>query len=564
MLINNPLLLNPILSQLNKPSTPTPPQVSSSSSPLSLPMTKPSQSPPSTMSSHASASSSAIASSSSSSSVRSIVKPESIIPSIGQEAQNVESSPAVPPGQVKCDLCPKVFFSQEYLTLHKANKHNRPQPMSSISNNHHNTQPAVGNQSTGTGSNNVLYSESFCEYCNKSFCNKYFLRTHMNKAHGKTLIIESSNHTANNNNTSYDDYEGAYGTENGTSNGHHGGEMTNENTYFASKVVDRVVCDICNKQVCNKYFLRTHKQKVHGIFEPSTRNSANHSASLTSLYTNGGNNSSILNNNNNTTTSNGQYDYDDEGENYGGQYNGNKTTTEDGELEEPYSSLAGYDEGPANSVSGEVTKAATVSSSCSELGEMGTSGRRQHRLSSTNSNVSSTGSMSTTSSSNDRNQQKQDSFCHLCKRKFYSYNFLCNHMKKIHGVRFPSVSEDDATSEKRASDSPSVTGSTGFNGASDNNNSAVKPTANNASNLELLSSVLLKLNKNLGPDQIEQLVGLLSGSAQNEKSNQKSETISQKSTSEAPSVQTNPENDEDSNHSRISIKQQQNGVPPNK
>ncbi len=38
-------------------------------------------------------------------------------------------------------------------------------------------------------------------------------------------------------------------------------------TYYASKVVDRVQCDICNKQVCNKYFLRTHKQKVHGIYE---------------------------------------------------------------------------------------------------------------------------------------------------------------------------------------------------------------------------------------------------------------------------------------------------------
>ncbi|CAF0843745.1 unnamed protein product [Adineta steineri] len=36
-------------------------------------------------------------------------------------------------------------------------------------------------------------------------------------------------------------------------------------TYFAAKMADRVSCDICHKQVCNKYFLKTHKLKVHGI-----------------------------------------------------------------------------------------------------------------------------------------------------------------------------------------------------------------------------------------------------------------------------------------------------------
>ncbi|CAF1643772.1 unnamed protein product [Adineta ricciae] len=36
-------------------------------------------------------------------------------------------------------------------------------------------------------------------------------------------------------------------------------------TYFAAKMADRVSCDICHKQVCNKYFLKTHKLKVHGV-----------------------------------------------------------------------------------------------------------------------------------------------------------------------------------------------------------------------------------------------------------------------------------------------------------
>jgi len=31
-------------------------------------------------------------------------------------------------------------------------------------------------------------------------------------------------------------------------------------------MADRVVCEICNKQVCNKYFLKTHKGKLIQIF----------------------------------------------------------------------------------------------------------------------------------------------------------------------------------------------------------------------------------------------------------------------------------------------------------
>lgn len=33
----------------------------------------------------------------------------------------------------------------------------------------------------------------------------------------------------------------------------------------AAKLADRVVCDLCKKELCNKYFLRTHKIKVHGL-----------------------------------------------------------------------------------------------------------------------------------------------------------------------------------------------------------------------------------------------------------------------------------------------------------
>ena len=48
----------------------------------------------------------------------------------------------------------------------------------------------------------------------------------------------------------------------------------------SSRLVDRVVCDLCNKEVCNKYFLKTHKMKVHG-WDPNTSTVASTSLSLT-------------------------------------------------------------------------------------------------------------------------------------------------------------------------------------------------------------------------------------------------------------------------------------------
>lgn len=66
-------------------------------------------------------------------------------------------------------------------------------------------------------------TSSFCEICKKELCNKYFMKTHMQRMHGISI-------------------------ENGA---HIGG----------------VVCEICNKELCSKYFLRVHKQNSHGIVD---------------------------------------------------------------------------------------------------------------------------------------------------------------------------------------------------------------------------------------------------------------------------------------------------------
>ena len=43
-------------------------------------------------------------------------------------------------------------------------------------------------------------------------------------------------------------------------------------SYFSAKMADRVVCEICNKQVCNKYFLKTHKGKSQLTNQSSNSN----------------------------------------------------------------------------------------------------------------------------------------------------------------------------------------------------------------------------------------------------------------------------------------------------
>jgi hypothetical protein len=120
------------------------------------------------------------------------------------------SSQLTPETTLECDKCQILFDSEEFLVKHQILMHRGSnQPQSSQLN-------ASPPKNAESGS-----SDAFCEYCNKSFCDRYFFRKHMKKTHGITL-----NETAN-----------------------------------------VIQCDICKKMVCSKYFLRTHKEKVHGIYE---------------------------------------------------------------------------------------------------------------------------------------------------------------------------------------------------------------------------------------------------------------------------------------------------------
>lgn len=69
----------------------------------------------------------------------------------------------------------------------------------------------------------ITPTSSYCEICNKELCNKYFMKTHMQRMHGIEI-------------------------ENGAQ-------------------IGGVICNICNKELCSKYFLRVHKHNTHGIVD---------------------------------------------------------------------------------------------------------------------------------------------------------------------------------------------------------------------------------------------------------------------------------------------------------
>lgn len=84
----------------------------------------------------------------------------------------------------------------------------------------------------------ITPTSSYCEICNKELCNKYFMKTHMQRMHGIEI-------------------------ENGAQ-------------------IGGVVCNICNKELCSKYFLRVHKHNTHGIVDdgsplPQSRSQSNDS-----------------------------------------------------------------------------------------------------------------------------------------------------------------------------------------------------------------------------------------------------------------------------------------------
>ncbi|KAG5680960.1 hypothetical protein PVAND_010435 [Polypedilum vanderplanki] len=136
-----------------------------------------------------------------------------------------------------CKQCDKEFANIFQLKQHLMEQHGMP-PMSpntlrdgfitperkaSSGPQHILSQPSTPTQGDRKPMFQMTPTSSYCEICNKELCNKYFMKTHMQRMHGIEI-------------------------ENGAQ-------------------IGGVVCNICNKELCSKYFLRVHKHNTHGIVE---------------------------------------------------------------------------------------------------------------------------------------------------------------------------------------------------------------------------------------------------------------------------------------------------------
>lgn len=145
-------------------------------------------------------------------------------PSVSGEDTSIDGSIQQKP---LCTICEKEFPSVSLLKKHIEEFHTPKMAFNEQKlNNMDGLSPDKESiqQRERRASMSLTPTNSYCEICNKELCNKYFMKTHMQRMHGIEI-------------------------ENGTQ-------------------IGGVICDICNKELCSKYFLRVHKHNTHGIVEP--------------------------------------------------------------------------------------------------------------------------------------------------------------------------------------------------------------------------------------------------------------------------------------------------------
>ncbi|XP_060085653.1 uncharacterized protein LOC132565065 [Ylistrum balloti] len=220
-----------------------------------------------------------------------------------------------------CELCRKEFCNKYFLKVHKANKHGMYldefplgvpigsvglpgtpfKPASSIDSTAITSETPVSYSNTELskmyvkpesspkpGTSLVTSSASqdnyvtYCNLCNQEFASKYTYRIHRIQVHGmlhEGLEGSLTEEFMRNVNSMREKEEAMAKISPGSrmmeephveNKVPENGMTTMFGNMVAAKLADRVTCDICNKELCNKYFLKVHKYKVHGVGTPNT------------------------------------------------------------------------------------------------------------------------------------------------------------------------------------------------------------------------------------------------------------------------------------------------------
>ncbi|CAG5125877.1 unnamed protein product [Candidula unifasciata] len=195
-------------------------------------------------------------------------------------------SPNAQEGGVHCSICSKEFCNEFYLQIHKESKHGmrkehgdgqwsnsvallkesrQESPTTTCSITKH--EPSTGQKrspvdsaSSGEG------SPIFCNLCSKEFTNKYIFRIHRIHDHGLNELMDpmlmGNNGMLHKEDVMRSMNETLMLMTAGASPLNH---ISNFGLPHLNKPQESAVCDICNKQMANLYFLRLHKFHVHGI-----------------------------------------------------------------------------------------------------------------------------------------------------------------------------------------------------------------------------------------------------------------------------------------------------------
>ena len=209
-----------------------------------------------------------------------------------------------------CDLCNKEFCNKYFLKTHKANKHGiyMDPPNSNSSDNN-----IAGTLFAGAfGTSNIKMEQPPrlevpvplisvpttnmipCELCQKRFKNEDSLRKHKQKIHSDGTMEHQESHSLPATGSSVEEdreisrnspgamealFKQEFGVEQEDSKfmpaPRHLSPQSSQQARDSGFNVDRLrrlgvlnpeaFCEICCKEYCNKYFLRTHKMKRHGI-----------------------------------------------------------------------------------------------------------------------------------------------------------------------------------------------------------------------------------------------------------------------------------------------------------